>query len=224
MVTHSHVIDVNDPKFLSSAFGYFALALLMTAGGAFLGFWMLANNPNLIVNPFILYGAIIAELVLVFTSHLWSRNLPFGYGMFMLFSLLSGFTLMPILLLAGATGGAAIIIKALISSVSVFAAAALYGWTTDRNLVGMGGFLMMTLFGLIVLGILGIFFPWSNTIELVVSGFTVVLFAGFTMVDIQRIQKTPGLNPLLAAMSLYLNFINIFTSILRFMMAMNNRR
>lgn len=214
------VIQIRDANFLSSTFGFFALALLATAGGAFAGFALASSNPTLFSNPLIFYGAVIIELILVFTSHAWSRNLPFGYGMFALFAFLSGFTLVPILALAGAIGGAPMVAKALMSSVSVFAAAAIYGWVTQRNLLGMGGFLMMTLFGLIILSILGIFFPWNNTVELVISGFTVVLFAGFTMYDIQALQRSQAMNPMLAAISLYLNFINIFTSILRFMIAM----
>jgi len=221
--SYDNTLQVKDPSFLSSTFGFFALALLSTAVGTWGGFMLMGSNPQLFTNPFVFYGAIVVELILAFTSHSWSRNLPSGYAMFVLFTLLSGFTLVPLLALAGATGGAMFIAKALFASVSVFLAAALYGWTTQRNLLGMGGFLMMTLFGVIILGILGIFFPWNNTVELVVSGFTILLFAGFTMYDMQMIQRGPLTNPLLAAIALYLSFINIFVSVLRFMIAMSGR-
>lgn len=217
----TQVIEVRDPNFLSSTFAFVALALLVTASGTMAGFYLASNFPAVFSNPLVFYGAIIGELILVFTARSWSHKLPFGYGMFALFSFLSGLTLVPILALAGAVGGSALIIKALFSSVSVFAAAGLYGWVTHRNLLGMGGFLMMALIGVIVIGILGIFFPWNNTMELVISGFTILLFAGFTMYDIQRLQRGNVINPLMAAISLYLNFINIFVSVLRFMIAMN---
>jgi len=218
--TAAHVIELKDPRFISSTFGFFALALLLTGVGTSLGFVLMNSNPEVFANPAIFYGAIILELILAFTSRAWSRRLPFGYAMFSFFALLSGFTLVPILMMAGAMGGIVMIAKALFASVSVFMAAALYGWTTNRNLLGMGGFLMMTLIGVIIMGVLGIFFPWNNITELVVSGFIIVLFAGFTMYDIQMIQRGPLTNPLLAAIALYLSFINIFVAVLRFMIAM----
>jgi FtsH-binding integral membrane protein len=171
----------------------------------------------------LIWVVIIAELALAFTAHKWSATLPMGYWLFSLFAFLSGLTLVPILAMAGAIGGATIIMRALVASVSVFAAAALYGHVTNRNLLGMRGFLMMSLFGVIAISILGIFIPWSNSFEIIISGGIVVLFAGFTMYDIQLIKSHPGLNPLLAAILLYINFINIFTAILRLLIAFNRR-
>jgi FtsH-binding integral membrane protein len=223
MYTPTNAVEIKDPGFMSSTFGFFALALLITAGGTFSGFYLMSTNPAVFSNPVIFYGAVIVELILVFTSHAWSRNLPFGYGMFSLFAFLSGFTLVPILAFAGAAGGATLIVKALISSVSVFAAAALYGWVTHRNLEGMRGFLMMALIGVIIMSILSIFFPWNNSMEIGISAFTIVLFAGFTMYDVQRLQRSEVQNPLLAAISLYLNFINLFVSMLRLLTALGNR-
>lgn len=216
----SQVVHVQEPGFLASVFGYFALALLVTASGTMAGFWLMGNNLALFANPVVFYGAIIAELILAFTAHSWSRKMPMGYALFALFALLSGFTLVPILAIAGATAGVSMIAKALFASVCVFAAAALYGWTTHRNLLGMGGFLFMALIGLIIVSVLGIFFPWNNTMELIISGGAILLFSGFVMYDVQMLQRTNLLNPLMGAIILYINFINLFTSILRFMLAM----
>lgn len=216
---YPQTITIKDPGFMGAVFGFFALALMMTAGGTFTGFWLASSNPELFANPALFYGAIILELVMAWTAHKWSRELPLGYALFAGFALLSGFTMVPILAVAGAFGGAIMIVKALIASVCVFAAAGLYGWVTKTNLLGMGGFLFMGLIGLIVVSVLGVFFPWGNTIELVVSGAGILLFSGFVMYDIQVLQRTPLANPLLGAILLYINFINIFVSILRFMMA-----
>lgn len=221
---YPNAVNVQEPGFLASVFGYFALALLITAGGTFGGFWLAGNNPEVFTNPVIFYGAIVVELILAFTAHSWSKNLPFGYGMFTFFALLSGFTLVPLLALAGATAGAVMIGKALFATVCVFAACAIYGWTTKRTLLGMGGFLFMALIGLIVISVLGIFFPWGNTMELVISGAGILLFSGFVMYDIQLLQRTNLVNPLLGAIFLYISFINLFAMILRFMLAMGNRQ
>jgi FtsH-binding integral membrane protein len=216
---YPNAIDLKDPGFMGSVFGFFALALLITAGGTFGGFYLAGTNPELFANPVIFYGAIIVELIMAFTAHKWSRALPMGYLVFAGFALLSGFTMVPILAVAGATGGAIMIVKALFASVCVFAAAGLYGWVTKTNLLGMGGFLFMALIGLIAVSVLGIFFPWGNTMELVVSGGAILLFSGFVMYDIQVLQRTNLANPILGAIMLYISFINIFVSILRFMLA-----
>ncbi len=217
------VITIQDPGFFASTMGYFALALLITCGGTFGGFSLLSAFPELFMNPLVFYGAFAAEILLVWTSRSWSKNLPLGYGMFVLYATLSGFTLVPILALAGAVGGVGMIMKALFASVCVFGACALYGWTTHRNLQGMGGFLMMSLLGLITVSILGIFFPWSNTMEMVVAGTGVLIFSGFTMYDLQNLQKGMYSNALVAAIHLYLDFINLFVSLLRLMLAFTSR-
>ena len=220
MYLQTEAIEIQKPGYLSAVFGFFGLALLVTASGVFSGFWFASSYPEIFSNPLLYYGAIITELILAFTAHSWSKKLPVGYLMFFLFAFLSGFTLVPILALAGAIGGATMIGKALFSSVCVFTAAALFGWTTEKNLIGIGGFLFMALMGLIVVSVLGIFFPWNNTMELVVSGFGVLLFSGFVIYDIQVLQRTQLINPLLGALMLYINFINIFVSVLRFMIAL----
>lgn len=226
MLEHQYqaeMVHIQKPGFLAGVFGYFALALLITAGGTFGGFYLAGTNPELFASPALFYGAIAIELILAFTAHSWSRNLPMGYAMFIGFALLSGFTLVPLLAVAGAIGGALMIIKALFASVCVFAAAALYGWITKKNLLGMGGFLFMALIGLIIVSILGIFIPWNNTTEMIVSGFGILLFSGFVMYDIQVLQRTNLMSPLMGAIMLYINFINLFTSILRFMIAFGGR-
>jgi len=74
---------------------------------------------------------------------------------------------------------------------------------------------MMSLIGMIITGIIGIFIPWGNSIELVYSWFGVVLFAGFTMYDIQKLKKYPENMYIQAALQLYLDIFNLFLYILR---------
>lgn len=210
-----------NPSMLSGAFTFFGLALAVSAVGVWLGFEYFAV---VFQTQGAMFAAIAVQLVLAFTSHIWSAKLPFGYFMFALFALITGLTLVPILALAGSVGGSALILKGLLATTATFLACALYAKTTQRNLLGMGGFLMMSLVGLIIISILGIFWPWNSTMEIIVSSFSIILFAGFTMYDVQRVMATPGLNPLLAGISLYLNFINLFISFLRLLIAMRGDR
>jgi FtsH-binding integral membrane protein len=208
---------VTSPKFLSGAFTYFGAALCISALGAWVG---LTYGQYIFVSRGVMFAAIITELILMFTAHIWSRKYPLGYWMFAAFAFISGITLVPILVLAGATGGIGLVIRALGACTATFVAAALFARTTSRNLLGMGGFLTISLIGLIVMSLIGLFIPWNSTVEIVFSGVSILIFTGFTMYDIQLLSRVQGLNPLLAGIRLYLDFINLFISFLRLLMAL----
>jgi uncharacterized protein len=104
-----------------------------------------------------------------------------------------------------------------------FAAMSLYGYTTKSDLTRMGAFMMMGLIGLIIASVVNIFFM-SSALQWVVSVVGVIVFTGLTAYDVQRIKQTYAeswggdTNNKLAisgALSLYLDFINLFMSILR---------
>lgn len=222
----SFVQAQNIPRvgFINKVFGFFAGALLIATGGAFLGFSSTSISAVL-ANPFILFGAVILQLILAFTIHLWQKKAPLNYIIFALFALLSGFLLTPILLYAvgvmGAQAGMLLIYKALFGATVTFAAAGIFGWITNRDLTSLRGFLMVALIGIIVTSLINMFIG-SNTLELIASGAGIVIFTGFVAYDIQMIKRHYSDDMyVIAAMQLFLNFINLFTSILRFLIAMN---
>ena len=106
-----------------------------------------------------------------------------------------------------------------------FASLSLYGYTTKRDLSGMGTFLLMGLVGLIVASVVNIF--WMNdTFSLVIAAIGVLVFAGLTAYDTQKIksfyfqiQGTDflGKAAIMGALNLYLDFINMFLFLLRFL-------
>lgn len=205
-------------SFLMTVMNYVALAFGVTAIGSYLA-------PALLPAGFLQSGGywiiFIAELALVFTASRWSQIArPWNVVLFLSFAFLSGLTLYPLLAYAGAVGGLALVSKALVVTVALSFAAGIYARTTERDLSGMGGFLMMGLIGLIVVGILQIFWP-SNTVELWSSGIGVLLFSGFIAYDIQMIEQYPENRALEASLALYLSIFNLFTSVLRFLIAMN---
>lgn len=106
-----------------------------------------------------------------------------------------------------------------------FASLSLYGYTTKRDLGGIGKFLMMGLVGLIVASLLNAFFP-STTGSLMISCVGVLLFAALTVYDTQKIKNMyayvagtdmAGKSIVMGALTLYLDFINLFLFLLRFM-------
>ncbi len=210
---------------LSQTYGLFALAMLLTAGGIFLGF---AYAPTLLTSGVFMI-MIIAELGLIFTAGWWSRSAPLNIILFGLFPLLSGITVTPLLLqiLGAYVNGPSILLNAVLATVFLSAGAALFASTTSWNLQALGGFLFMGLLGLLGFGLLQIFVPSlrSGVTETVFSGIGVVLFALFLAYDVQRLQRSAqGGNPFLLALSLYLDIFNLFLFVLRLMAVVGGQR
>lgn len=204
------------PTYLSKVFFYFGLAILTSATGAFIGLHYLTSF--FMANPMLMYLLFAVELVLIITARTWSERVPLNYLLFTTFAFITGITIVPLLaLMMVEYNGVGIVLKALLATTLMFSATAIYGFTTRRNLQGIGGFLTISLIGIIIVSILGIFIPWGNTFEMILAGFGVVLFSGYTMYDIQKIKYMPESNPIDVALKLYLDIFNLFIFILRLM-------
>lgn len=200
--------------FMSKVFFFFGLAIAASAAGAYVGLNYLA--PTLLANPALIYGLMIVELLLILTSGLWSRKAPLSYILFSLFAVITGLTLVPILAyLTASAAGTSILIKAFTATALMFGGCAIFGHTTHSNLQGLRGFLFMALLGLIIVGVIGIFLPWSNTFEMIYAGIGVIIFSGYTMYDVQRLKHYPQDAYIHAAIQLYLDIFNLFLFILR---------
>lgn len=202
-----------------------ALAIGLTVVGVIAGM----SAISLVSSPLLMI-CLIAELAIIFTARWWIESRPLNYLLFALFPLLSGFTFTPYILvvLTGYANGASILLNALISTILMVLAAAVFARTTGVNLSGFSRFLFFALLGLIAFAVLQIFIPALRApqAEMIVSGLGILLFAGFTAYDLQRIQKLGkvGASPFMLALSLYLDIFNLFVSILRFMLAISGNR
>ena len=117
------------------------------------------------------------------------------------------------------------IAKALFISAGTFAAFSLYGYTTGKDLSRLGGFLFMGLIGIIIAGLVNLFFA-STLVSFVISCITVLVFVGFTAYDTQQLKQeylsngnvygfsSQTRSSIYGALQLYLDFINIFVSLL----------
>ncbi len=210
----------------AQTYALFALAMGLTVLGSFLG---IAGAPALLRSG-MLIPLLIAELAIIFTAGWWIRKTPLNYLLFAFFPLLSGITVTPYLLsvLAGYVNGGAILLNALIATVFMSAAAAVFSRKIAGNLMHLSGMLFLGVIGLLVMGVLQIFIPLLRTgvFELVVSGGGILVFALFLAVDLQRVaaQSRVGANPILLALSLYLDIFNLFLYVLRFMVAISGER
>jgi FtsH-binding integral membrane protein len=216
--------DIRDERvgaFLSRVYGWMFLGLLITAGTAF----YVASSPALIGALFssriILLVLLFAQLGLVFyLSARVDRMAPTtAAALFILYAGMVGITSSVILLVY--TGAS--IFSTFVVTGGMFGATALFGTVTKRSLAGMGQFLFMGLIGLILASIVGIF--WQNdALQFVISVVGVLVFTGLTAYDAQRLKQMAvslpdeqvGSYAVVGALSLYLDFINLFFFLLRF--------
>lgn len=215
--------DIRDERvgaFLSKVYGWMFLGLLITALVAF----AVAASPALIemflVNRLMFWGLVIAQLGLVFyLSARVDRVAPMTAAiLFMVYSALVGITSSVILLVYTAAS----IFSAFVVTAGMFGAMAVFGSVTKKSLAGWGQFLFMGLIGVILASIVGIF--WQNdAFQFVICVVGVVVFTGLTAYDAQRLKHMAvslpdgrvGSYAVVGALSLYLDFINLFFFILR---------
>ncbi|MTJ82010.1 MAG: Bax inhibitor-1/YccA family protein [Telmatospirillum sp.] len=165
--------------------------------------------------------AIIAPVVMVFGLSMGIGRMRAGtaQGLFWVYAALMGVSLSTLLLAyTGASGTRVFFISA-----ASFAGLSLYGYTTRKNLSAFGSFLVMGLFGLIIASVVNLFVA-SSMLYFVISVAGVGIFAGLTAWDTQKIKEmywagddseTAGKKAVMGALTLYLDFINLFIMLMR---------
>lgn len=214
-------------RFMVRVYNWMTAGLVVTAGVAY----SVATSPNLvqaIANPWILFPLIIAQLGLVFwlASRVMQMSAAQATGVFMLYSALTGVTLSFVFL----AYTAASLTSTFLVTAGTFGAMSLYGYTTKRDLTAMGSFLFMGLIGIIIASLVN-FFLQSPMIYWLVTYAGVLIFVGLTAYDTQKIKEMNILGnegteedtkeAVRGALTLYLDFINLFLMLLR---VMGNRR
>ncbi|MFN5935027.1 MAG: Bax inhibitor-1/YccA family protein [Roseiflexaceae bacterium] len=185
---------------------------------------MVMGNESILVsisNPIVFFGLIIAEVILVIalSATIMKLSPAMATGLFLFYAMLNGITLTPLVLVYTASSVAA----AFFTTAGSFAALALYGSTTKRDLSGMGKFLLMGVIGLIIASIVNMFIG-SGPFSFIISIVGVLVFAGLTVYNTQRLtqmaqqmvtEEDTGRFAIYGALTLYLDFINLFIYMLR---------
>lgn len=212
----------NVAKAMRGVFMRMFLALLVTAATSFA---VLLNGTFLMFmqqNSWAYWGLLIAEIVLVFSVSGAINKLSATTAnlLFFLYAIINGVVLSTIFLVYTGTS----IFQTFLITAGVFGAMAIYGYTTKSDLSKFGSILMMALIGLLVCIVVNIFLA-SSRLDWIISIVGVGIFIGLTAWDTQKIKHmvayadTPeALSKVstLGALSLYLDFINLFLYLLRF--------
>ncbi|MGQ5701178.1 Bax inhibitor-1/YccA family protein [Sandaracinobacteroides sp. A072] len=214
-----------------SVYNYMMSAVMLTGmvalGTFYTGLYQLFYNSNPAtgaLSPNILgWIVMLAPLGFVFVLGFRFQRMSEGgmQGLFWAFAVLMGLSMSSIFLRY--TGPS--IAFTFFATAAAFAGLSLYGYTTKRDLSRLGTFLVMGLVGILVAMLLNIFFQ-SSALALAISILGVLIFAGLTAHDTQKIKETydyvagtdmAGKAAIMGALTLYLDFINLFTFLLNFL-------
>ena len=215
-------VQVNE--FIRSVYNWMAIGLGLTGVVAF----YVSNSETLMKlifgNQIIFFGLIIGELVLVFTisARVHKMQASTATYLFVLYAALNGATLSAIFLIYTSSS----ITSTFFICAATFIASSIYGMVTKRDLTSMGQFMFMGLIGIVIASVVNLFVR-SSGMSLIVSYIGVVVFVGLTAYDTQKLRtmalsQPDGLDSgtvrkgaILGALTLYLDFINLFLMLLR---------
>ena len=215
-------VQVNE--FIRSVYNWMAIGLGLTGVVAF----YVSNSETLLKlifgNQFIFFGLIIGELVLVFTisARVHKMQASTATSLFVLYAALNGATLSAIFLIYTRSS----ITSTFFICAATFIVSSIYGMVTKRDLTSLGQFMFMGLIGIVIASVVNLFVR-SSGMSLIVSYIGVVVFVGLTAYDTQKLRtmalsQPDGLDSgtvrkgaILGALTLYLDFINLFLMLLR---------
>ena len=197
---------------------FFKIAVVTSDGGEIIG---LTNFGNSIYNSGLKWVIMLAPLGVVFYMSFGIAKMSAAKAQttFWVFAALMGASLSSIFLMY--TGAS--ITRVFFITAGTFGAMSIYGYTTKKDLTKLGSFLMMGLFGIIIASVVNIFMK-STMMYFVISILGVLIFVGLTAYDTQKIKnmymasdsgELMGKKAVMGALTLYLDFINLFIMLLR---------
>lgn len=206
--------------YMRQVYLYMLIAIVVTGASALLAIHVF-GVVLMSLPAFLVMIAVQLLLVTLIARQISSNSLSKHQimALFLGFTVLEGVTLSPILALAPTQG----VVMATVSSVVLFVVLSMIGLTTKRDLSGWGTMLMASLIAIIIVSLLSLFFIHVTILMTIISIVSVILFAGFIVYDSQQIKarylngdnKNDDVTAIYGALSLYLDFINLFINLLR---------
>ncbi len=208
--------------FMRGVYGWMSAGMLLTAAAA----WYTATSPlgvSLLQTPGLMLGLILVQFGLVIGLSAAINRLSGTAAtlMFLAYSALTGLTLSSIFFVYSMTS----IFQAFVVTAGMFGTMSVYGMVTKRDLTSMGSFLFMGLIGIVLASVVNMFLK-SSAMGFIISVIGVLVFTGLTAYDTQKLKYMGETMPLgdgtairrgtiLGALTLYLDFLNLFLMMLR---------
>lgn len=221
-VGRSPQLNAGVAQFMNGVYAWMAAGVAVTAAVAY----GISQSPAALTTFFNPYGgmtglgwvALLAPLgiLLIFGRRMMSMSRGAATAIFMALAICYGvtFSIVPLIFQMGT------IFMAFVSTMGMFGAMSLFGYVTKKDLSGLGQFLLMAVFGIIIASLVNMVFVHSYTAHLGINILVVLVFAGLTAYDTQKLKQiylvhgAVGNIAILGALNLYLDFINIFWALL----------
>jgi FtsH-binding integral membrane protein len=224
MVSNNYELDQRSSSFMSGVYGWMSCALALTAGTAY----YVASTPAVFTYIYthsaILIGLMIFQVGLIIAISTLLNRISFvtALAMFLVYAASLGVTLASVFFVYTHAS----ILSTFLTTALMFGAMSLYGYITKADLTSVGAMSMMVLIGLVIGMVVNMFLK-SEHFDYVLSGIGVVVFTLLTAYDTQKIKQMArhmvadhelaGKITLIGALTLYLDFVNLFLFLLRFM-------
>jgi len=211
-------------SFIRSVYNWMAIGLALTGFSAF----YVASSETLVKfifgNQIVFFGLVIGELALVFSisARVHKMKASTATSLFVIYSILNGVTLTSIIFIYTMSS----IASTFFICALTFGICSVYGMVTKKDLTGIGQFMFMGLIGIIVASLVNLFIG-SSGLSMIISYLGVFIFVGLTAYDTQKLKQMALTQPtnldaavirkgaILGALTLYLDFINMFLFLLR---------
>lgn len=202
----------------ASPYGKFFTALFLGILVATIGLVLGQDVPRGLFLPLS-----IVEIILIFMMVFARKRKAIGYPLMFVFMLISGMTLYPAIGYYISVLGADVVLRAFGITAFAFGSIAIYTFVSKRDFTFLGSFLFVSILALVGLEILNLFLPANGTAQLILSGFGILIFVGYTLYDFSRLTLhgfTEKEIPFLVV-AIYLDFVNLFLYILQFLGVLN---
>jgi hypothetical protein len=213
-------LDKRVSRVMRSVYLKMFLALIVTTVAAFAVCSIPSISLFLVTNRWAYWGLLIAEIAMVFSISGGVRRMSgsTATALFYLYAIVNGVVISLIFYAYSIDS----IARTFMITAGVFGAMTVYGYFTNNDLTKFGSYLMMALFGVIICCLINMF--WANsTLDWLISAVGVLIFIGLTAYDTQKIKEWAAMGGIddrrlatIGALSLYLDFINLFLYLLRF--------
>lgn len=217
---HAAGIDVGLREYMLKIYNYMASGLALTGIVAY-GLTLSPAAMQMVFGTPLMWVVMLAPIgfVIFLSARIHAMKASTAQTVFWIYAAVMGLSLASIFVIYTGTS----IARVFFISAGTFAAMSLYGYSTKRDLSGFGSFLFMGLIGILIAGVVNIFLQ-SSALHFVISVVGVLVFVGLTAYDTQKIKsiyaETDGTEvaekkAIMGALTLYLDFINLFIMLLR---------
>ena len=219
--TQAHPIE-NINEFVKRTYQLLAGSLIAGALGAYVGMGFVGNMINPVTHglTFTYWGAVIFEFALLIGLMFAKNKTPLNLILLFAFTFMTGFTLSPTLAMFIAANMGYVIGEAFLLTAVAFGGLTIFAMNTKRDFTTIGKILFITLIVIIVASLLNIFLKLPM-LQLIIASVSAILFSFFILYDTQNIIRGNVSSEVEAAVALYLDFLNLFISLLEILGFLN---